>query len=180
MSFSKFSCNYLSDVLSDDQVRKQSAMSKRGQKKTSNEGSPMAKTRKATSAIARSINLVMRSPRSEENSSQRLGSLVNPENTDGRKEVEIASRKLVRPDSNSEVGYSQASRRQENVPQASRKLVQEDQNQTESDERKYSNSNGTRKLAASSPELKNMEYTNHQYMSNKFQCFAEEVGNVRN
>ena len=59
--------------------------------------------------------------------------------------------------------------RQANVPQASRKLAQEDQNQTESDERKYSDSTSSRKLGASSPELKNMEYTNHQSMSKIFQ-----------
>ena len=103
-----------------------------------------------------------------------LGSLVIPENTDERKEVEIASRKLVRPDSRSEGGYSQASR-QENVPIASRKLVREDQLQTE---RNNFNSNSTRKLAASSPELRNMEYTNHQHMSKIFQFSAKEIGNV--
>ena len=58
--------------------------------------------------------------RSEEISSRSLGSLVNPGNVDDRKEVVLASRKLVRPASGSEVGYSQASR-QENVPLASRK-----------------------------------------------------------
>ena len=41
-------------------------MSKRGQEATSNEGSPMAKPRKAILAKARPINLVMRSPRSKE------------------------------------------------------------------------------------------------------------------
>ena len=57
MSLSMFSCNNLSDFLSDDQVRKQSAMSKRGEKATSNEGPPMAKARPC---------LVGRDPRSEE------------------------------------------------------------------------------------------------------------------
>ena len=64
------------DFLFDDQVRKQSAMSKRGQEATSNEGSPMAKTRPC---------LVARDPQSEEISSQILGSQVNPGNTDERK-----------------------------------------------------------------------------------------------
>ena len=72
------------------------------------------------------------------------------------------------------VGYSQA-KRQENVPQATRKLMLEDQNQTESDERMYSNSTSSWKLAAS-PELKNMEYTNHQYMSKIFQCLRKMLG----
>ena len=45
MSFSIFSCSHFSDFLSDDQVGKQSAMSKRGRKTTSNEGAPIAKAR---------------------------------------------------------------------------------------------------------------------------------------
>ena len=52
----------------------------------------------------------------------------------------------------------------------------EDQNQTESDKRKYSDSKSSRKLAAQSPELKNMEYTNHQLMSKIFQCFRKKLG----
>ena len=75
-----------------------------------------------------------RAKESEEISSRSLGSLVNLVNADERKEVERASRRLVLPDSNSKIGYSQASR-QENAPHATRKLVLEDQNQTESDER---------------------------------------------
>ena len=69
MSFSMFSCGHKSDFLSDDQDREQSAMSKRGQDATSNEGSPMAKTRPC---------LVARDSRSEEISSRSLRSLVNP------------------------------------------------------------------------------------------------------
>ena len=113
---------------------------KRGQKTTSNEGSPTAKAKPC---------LVARDPRSEDISSRSLESLVNPVNTDERKDVEIASKKLVRPDSRSEVGYSQGSR-QENVPLASRKLVREDPLHTNSDERKHSDSNSTTELAASS------------------------------
>ena len=81
--------------------------------------------------------LVARDAKSQEISSRSFGSLVNPGNTDERKEVEIAAGSSMRPASRSEVGYSQASR-QENVPIASRKLVREDQPQ---------------------------EYTNHRYMS---------------
>ena len=158
MNFSMYSCSHFSDFLSDDQVRKQSAMSKKGQKTTSNESSPTAKAKPC---------LVLRVQLSEEICSRSLGCLVNPVNADERKEVVQASRQLVQPDSNQKVGYSQANR-QENVPQATRKLMLEDQNQTESDERRCSNSTSSRKFAASSPELTNMEYTNHQYMSKIF------------
>ena len=119
--------------------------------------------------------LVVREQRSDEISSRSLGYLVNPGNADERKEVVQASRPLVQPDSNSKIGYSQASR-QENVLQTTRKLVQEDQNQTESDERKYSNSTSSRKLAASSPQFKHMDNTNHQYMSQIFQCLWKKLG----
>ena len=135
MSFSLYCCSHFSDFLSDDQVRKQSALSKRGQKTTSNEGSPMAKARPC---------LVARDLGSEEISSPSLGSLVHPVNTDERKEVEIASRKLVRASSRSEVGYSQASR-QENVQIAAGNSMREYQLQTHSDERKHSNSNSTQR-----------------------------------
>ena len=40
----------------------------------------------------------------------------------------------------------------------------------------YSHSTGSRKLAASSPELKNMEDTNHQYMSKIFRCLRKKSG----
>ena len=40
-----YSWSHFSDFLSDDQVRKQGAMAKRGQKTTSNEGSPLVKAR---------------------------------------------------------------------------------------------------------------------------------------
>ena len=116
-------------------IGKQSAMSKIGQKAPSDEGSPTAKAKPC---------LVLREQRSEEVSSRSLGSLVNPWNTDERKEVEIASRKLERPDSSSEVGFSQVNR-QDNSPQASRKLVLENQNRTESDEKKWSDSKSSRK-----------------------------------
>ena len=62
------------------------------------------------------------------------------------------------------------------VPFASRKLVRADQLQTDSDERKLSDSDSTRKLDASSPELRNMEYTNHQYMSKIFQFLEKKLG----
>ena len=137
-------------------------MSKRSQKTTSNEGSPTAKAKPC---------VVLRDARSEEISSQSLGSRVN---ADERREVVRASRQLVLPDSNSEIGHPQASRH-ENSSQASRKLGLESQNQTESDEREYSDSTSSRKLAGSSPESKNMEYTNHHYMSKIFQCLQKKL-----
>ena len=158
MSFSMYSWSFFSDFLLDDQVRKQGAMSKRGHETTSNEGSPVGKARPC---------LVARDPRSEDITSRSLGSLHNPGNTDERKEVVQASRQLVQPDSNSEVGYSQPSR-QENVPIAAGNSMREDQLQTHSDERKHSNSDSTRRLVASTPKLRNMEYTNRQYMSKIF------------
>ena len=58
MNFSMFSCSHFSNFLSDP-IRKQSAMSKRGQEAT-NEGSPMAKPKPMNSAMAKSrpMNLV--------------------------------------------------------------------------------------------------------------------------
>ena len=85
-----YSQSHFNDFLSNDQVGKRSAMSKGGQEATSNGGSPMAKPRPPIRAKARPINPVMRSPSREEDSSQSLGYLVNQENADERKEVEIA------------------------------------------------------------------------------------------
>ena len=79
------------------------------QKTTSTEGSPTAKAKPC---------LALREQRSEEISSRSLGSLVNPENADERKRSRTSFQ-------------ATGAIRQENVPQASRKLVQEDQNQTE-------------------------------------------------
>ena len=101
--FPMYSCSHFSEFLSDDQVRKQSAMSKRGQKTTSNESSPTAKAKPC---------LVLREQRGEEISSRCLGYLVNPWNADERKDVVQASKQLVQPELNSEVGYSQASRQE--------------------------------------------------------------------
>ena len=84
IDFSMFSCSFSDDFLSDDQVGKHCAMSKRGQEATSNEGSPMVKARPC---------LVARDSRSEVISSGSLGSLVNLGECDERKEVEIPSGK---------------------------------------------------------------------------------------
>ena len=69
--------------------------------------------------------LAARDPRSEEISSQSLGSLVNPENTDERKEVVMAAGNSMRSASRSEIGCSQASR-QETVPVAAGNSMRED------------------------------------------------------
>ena len=81
--------------------------------------------------------------------------LVNPENTDQRKEVEIASRKWFDPTQvqKSDI-HSELTRE---CSTSILELVREDQFQRDSDERKQSNSNSTRKLSSSSPELRNME-----------------------
>ena len=89
-----------------------------------------------------------REQRSEEISSPSLGPRVNPVNADEVKEVVRAGATRLK------------ARRQENSLEASKQLLLENHNQTESDERKYSDSKSSRKLAASSPELKNIEYTN--------------------
>ena len=70
------------------------------------------------------------------------------ENTDERKEIEVAAGKSMR----------------------------EDQHQTHSDEGKHSNSNSTRRILASTPELRNMEYTNYQCMSQIFQFQQGRLG----
>ena len=157
-----YSCGHFSEFLSYDPVRKQSAMSKRGQKTTSNESSPTAKAKSC---------LVLREQRDEEISSRCLGFLVNPCDADDRKEVVQASKQLVQPESNSEVGYSQTTR-QENVPQASRKLV-----------RGSKNKQNVMKENTLTPQAQgnllrhhhNMEYTNHQYMK-IFQFLPKKLG----
>ena len=172
MNFSRYSCSHCSDFLSDDQVRKQSAKSKRGQKTTSNENYPTAKAMPC-------LVLRDREQKSEEIFSQSLGSRVNLVYADERKQVVRATKQLVLLDSNSEIGHPQASR-QENSPQASKQaskqLVLDNQNQAESDDKKYSDSKSSRKLAPSSPEWKNMEHTNHDNMSKIFQCLQKKLG----
>ena len=150
-------------------------MSKSGQKATSNEGSPMAKSIPATPAKARHINLVMCSPRSEENSSQSMGYPVNLGNADERKEVEISIQETgaTRLKFRSRIFSSEPTRECSTTGNWCGRI---DQLHTDSDERKYSSSNSTRKLAVSSPELRNMEYTNHQYMSKIFQFLQKKLG----
>ena len=129
-------------------------------------------------AKARPINLVMRSPRSEEDSSQSLGYLVIPENADERKEVEIAGHSW-RSASRSEIGYSQASR-QENAPMATGNTWREDQLRKQSDQREYSNSNCTKKpvLGASKPEFQKM--SEPSIHDQDLSVPAKEVGKILN
>ena len=62
--------------------------------------------------------------------------------------------------------------RQEKVRQAIRKLGHKDQTQLKSEE----NHPSTRKLAACSPEIRNMEYTNHRYMGKIFGNLDKKLG----
>ena len=87
-----FSSSHFSNFLSDP-IRKQSAMSKRGQTATSSEGSPMVKPKPMIPAKARPIN----SPRSaRENPPQDLGYPVNRENVDAGQGDHTSTKKLVR------------------------------------------------------------------------------------
>ena len=152
---------------------------KKGQEATSHESSPMAKPRAAIPSKARPINLVMRSPRSEQNSSQDSGYPVNPGNADEKKEAEIALGNSWRSASRSQVRCYQASR-QENAPVAPRNSWREEQLQRQSDEREYSGSNCRRKLVlgASKSEFQNIRYTNPSIHDQDFTVLAKEVGNV--
>ena len=101
------------------------------------------------------------------NSSKDIGYLVNPGNTDERKEVEIASGNSWQSALRSEVGYSQVSR-QENALMASGNCWHEGQLKKQRDEKVDSNSNSKRKpvqCATPKPEFQNMRYTIHQHMT---------------
>ena len=71
---------------------------------------------------------------------------------------------------------SESTREFSSSKQASKQLVLDNQNQAESDDKKYSDSKSSRKLAPSSPEWKNMEHTNHDNMSKIFQCLHKKLG----
>ena len=73
--------------------------------------------------------------------------------------------------SKSEVENCQVSR-QEKILQAARKLGKRIKPKIKSEE----NPPGTRKLAACSPEFRNMEYTNHRYMGKIFQFWEKKLG----
>ena len=107
----------------------------------------------------------------EATSSSSLGSQVNPGNDDERKRVDQVPGNWEHGNSKSEVENSQVSR-QEKVLQAAKELGQKDQSQIKSEE----NPPGTRKLAACSPEFRNMEYTNHRYMDKIFQILVKKLG----
>ena len=139
------------------------AVSKRGQNTTSDDGSPTAK--------ARPVNLVMRSQYKEETSSSSLGCRVNPDMTMKEKESAKHQETGCSVIQKSEVENSQVSR-QEKVPQTARKIEQMDQTQVKSEE----NPPGTRKLAACSPEFRNMEYTHHRYIDKIFQKLKKKQG----
>ena len=168
VNFSMYSCSHFSGFLSDDPIGKQSAMSSRSQKTTSNERSPTAKAKPC-------LVLREREQRREEISSQSLGYRVNPGYADERKRSRKSNQATGAPRLKFR-NRTPSTSRQENSLRGCRKLVREDQLQTDSDERKHSNSNSTRKLAASSPELRNMEHTTHQCMSEIFQFLQKRLG----
>ena len=115
----------------------QSAMPKRDEKTTSDEGSPMAKARwRVTRGMKTSLHKVWdlwsirRIPMKEKKWKQQLETACDP--LEYQKSGTRASR-------------------QEIVPVAAGSSMQKDQLKTHSDERKHVNSNGTRRLDASTP-----------------------------
>ena len=154
-------------------------MSKRGQKTTSNEGSPMAKAKPTSLVKARPLSLVARNPRSDKNSSQDSAYLVNPENADERNEMKIASGSSWQSAPRSEVGYSQVSR-QENVPIAAGNSIRKDQLQKQRDEKAHSNSNSTRKpVQGATPKTRVSEHEIHEpaIHDQDLSVLTKEVGN---
>ena len=147
-------------------------MSKRSQNTSSNEGSPSAKAKPCL--VSRE-----RERRSEEISSQSLGSRADPEYADGRHEVVRATRQLVFTDSNSQnrtlssESTRALSKSQQEIwareSKTSRKWWEE---VFWLQELKETHSFITRME-------KYMQCTNHQYMIKNFSVVAEEVGNVR-
>ena len=138
----------------------------------------MEKPKPTIPAQARPLSLVARNPRSQKNSTQNLGYLVNPGNADERKEVEIASGNSEQAASRSEGGYSQANW-QENALVESGNWWHEEQLQKRRDEKAYSNSNSARKFvqgATPNSEFQNMRYTNHQYMTKILRFFYKVAG----
>ena len=80
-------------------------------------------------------------------------------NTDERTEVKIAAGNSWRSVSRSEIEYAQTNR-QDNVPMAAGNSMREEQLPKQCDEKALSFSNSTRRLAASTPELRSIEHTN--------------------
>ena len=121
--------------------------------------------------------LVAHDLRSEEISSQSLGSLVNPMNTDERKEVEISSweQHAILFKSRSRIFSSESTRYmfQQQLETPSGRINWKHTVMSE-----YSNSNCTRRHVASTPELRNMEYTKHSIHEQDLLVLAKETGKV--
>ena len=120
MSFSMFSCSHFSDFFPTIRFESRASCQKRVRRRLRTKA---LRWRKRDHAWWRAIRGVRKS----------LHKVLDFWSIQGmpiKRKVERASRKLVRPDSRSEVGYSQASR-QEKVPIVSRKLAREDQLKTE-------------------------------------------------
>ena len=120
LNFPLFSCRHFSNFLSDP-IRKQSAMSKRGQEATPSEGSLMAKPKPMNPAMAKSrlTNLVLRNPLSaRKNPPQDLRDPVNLVNAEEERGGHPSLKKLERTNPCQDpIEYSQV-RRQENSQNA--------------------------------------------------------------
>ena len=172
VNFSMFSCNHFSSILCDS-IRKQSAMSKRGQEVTSSGSSPMAKPEPLIPATARPIYLVLHNSLSaRKNPPQDLRDPMNPGNVDEERGGHSSSGKLVRTDQSQDpIEYSQV-RRQKSTQHAN-SWKQEDRDES-------SNSTGSGKLLRTvntKTEFQIMKFTNHQHINEGFPIFAKEVGN---
>ena len=161
VNFSMFSCSHFSNFLSDP-IRKQSAMSMRGQEATSSEGSPMAKPKPINSAMvkSRSMNLVLPQPvECEEEPSARCGQSRQPGECRKEQGGALGIRKLMRNPSRDPIEDSQV-KRQENTHHAD-SWKQEDTVES-------SSSTGTRKPVREVNTQKDFHYmriSNHQYLT---------------
>ena len=145
-------------------------MSKRGQKTTSNEGSPTAKAKPC-------LVLREREHMSEDISSQSLGSRVNLENADERKEVVEQPGNWCSP---TQIQNSDILKRVDKgilLKQAGN-WCWRIKNQTERDERKYSDSKISRKLCSSITRTEKHGIHEPSLHEQDLSVFAEEIGNV--
>ena len=158
------SCGLFSDYLSDDQVRKPSAMSKKGQKRLRMNSLRWRKRDhawwRATRGVRKSLHVVWVSGQSGEYRWKK------------RRRKSIQATGAIRCKIRSRI-FSRG--RQENVPAAAGNSMREDQLQTHGDERKHSNSISTRRRVASTTEMRKMECTNHQYMRKIFQFLQKRL-----
>ena len=169
MNFSMFSCRHFSNFLSDP-IRKQSAMSKRGQEATSSEGLPMAKPKPMNSAMAKSrpMSLVLQIPLgARKKPPQDLSNPVNRVNVEKEQDGAPCIRKLMRNPSQDPIEYPQV-KRPENTQNAD-SWKQEDRDES-------SGSTSTRKLGGEhTKEFHNMWISNHQCLTKVFQHLQKKL-----